>query len=73
MAAYALRKRLDRLTDFAGGPPRLPFLAIERTLVKRDGDGRLWKKPYQRQVIGSPPELLQGEWEPCDEPEDDIA
>lgn len=69
MSTQRFRARLNRLTDFAGGPPRLPFLAIERSLVKRDKDGRLWKKRYRRQEIGCPPELLEGDWERCDEPD----
>ena len=66
MSAQTLRRRLDRLTDFASGPPRLPILAIERVLIERRADGSLWRRPYSRQTIGGLREMLDGEWEPAD-------
>lgn len=72
MTAKALKRRLDRLTDFAGGPPRPPYLAVERVIVKRDKDGTLWRKPYRRQVVGSHlVEMSDGPWERIDESDDD--
>lgn len=71
MSAQTLRRRLDRLTDFASGPPRLPVLAIERVLIERRADGSLWRKPYDRQTIGGIREMIDGKWEPC-EGNDDV-
>lgn len=69
MSIQVLRRRLDRLTSFSSGPPKSPYLAIERILVKRDKAGRLWRKPYRRYVAGSPlTEMMDGPWEQLEEP-----
>ncbi len=73
MSTQRLRARLNRLTDFAGGPPRLPFLVIERRVVQRDKDGQLWSRPYRRCVIGGPTKMLAGDWQRWDEPDKDTT
>ncbi len=58
--------RQDRLMNFAGGPPRLPIRCITHTLIERRADGSLWRKPYDRRIIGGIREMIDGKWEPCE-------
>ncbi|MCH9693831.1 MAG: hypothetical protein K0U72_04920 [Gammaproteobacteria bacterium] len=72
MSANALRRRLDKLSDFAGGPPDPPFIAVQRNLVERKEDGTLWSRPYRRHVIGQPfSEMLNAAWKCTEEPHDE--
>lgn len=70
MSIQAIRRRLDRLIGFSGGPPKPPFLAIERSLVKRDAAGQLWRKPFRRYILGNPlVEMIDSDWEQTEEPD----
>ena len=71
MGTQAIKRRLDRLINFAGGPPRLPIRCITHTLIERRADGSLWRKPYDRRIIGGIREMIDGKWEPC-EGNDDV-
>ena len=71
MGTQAIKRRLDRLMNFAGEPPRLPIRCITRTLIERRADGSLWRKPYDRRIIGGIREMIDGKWEPC-EGNDDV-
>lgn len=55
---------LFRDDEFGGGPPP-PYIVIQRDVVERRADG-LWRRPYRRCVVGQEPEIIDGEWEPCE-------
>ena len=71
MGTQAIKRRLDRLVNFAGGPPRLPIRCITHAVIERRADGSLWRKPYDRRIIGGIREMIDGKWEPC-EGNDDV-
>ena len=62
-----IRRRIARL-EMAAPPEHTRVTTIERLLVERRDDGRLWcKSSFLWHVGGAEREVLDQPWSPCDD------